>query len=144
MCMLSRKLCTRQCVATTAHMCMFKTKCKNTNLRMWIQNEDQNNKIRRRTKNSSCQTTTATKNTITTMMGISICAHRTLILVSHWHIDFLQKCKQSMCECGAKAKMEMTDSDDKQQHRHAKTTTAVKNDHDGRCQSAFVHVELSF
>ena len=44
------------------------------NLRMWIQNKDQNNKIRRQTNKSSCQTTAATKTTSTTMMGICICA----------------------------------------------------------------------
>ena len=137
----------------------------------------------------------------------SVFVHGTLILVSHWHIDFLQKCKQSMCECGSKAKMETTDSDNKQQNRHARrrrrwttvatddanqhlytsnshgcstlahrlftkmqksmcecgakikmettesddkqkmscqTMTAMKNDHDGRCESICVHVELSF
>ena len=127
---------------------------------MWIQNKDQNAKIRRPTNKSSCQTTAATKTTITTMMGICICAwnsyfnfyigtltlyenansqcayveakqrwkrqtqttnnkivmqdddgdeqlslqtmpinmstRRTLMVVPHWHIDFLQKCK-SQC-----------------------------------------------
>ena len=35
-------------------------------------------------------------------MPISICTRRTLMVVPHWHIDFLQKMQKSMCECGAK------------------------------------------
>ena len=125
-----------------------------------------------------------------------------------WHIDFPQKCKQSMCVCGSKETMETTDSDNKQQNLHArrrrrwttittddanqhlytsnahgcstlahrlfskntranvrmrshnkdgndrirrqttksscKTTTAMKNCRYRRCQSASVHVELSW
>ena len=76
-------------------------------------------------------------------MPISICTRRTLMVVPHWHIDFLQKMQKSMCECGAKVKMETTESDDKQK-MSCQTMTAMKNDHDGRCESIFVHVELSF
>ena len=40
--------------------------------------------------------------------------------LNFWHIDFPQKCKQSMCVCGSKETMETTDSDNKQQNRHAR------------------------
>ena len=85
------------------------------NVRMWKQSNNGNDRLREQTSKSSCQATAATKTTIATMMGICICAR-----IIFWHIDFPQKCKQSMCVCGSKETMETTDSDNKQQNRHAR------------------------
>ena len=64
---------------------------------------------------------------------------------SHFNSAFatltFYKMQKSMCECGAEAKMETIESDDKRQTSHVRRRQRWKNDHDGRCQSAFVHVE---
>ena len=60
---------------------------------------------------------------------------------AHWLFTKMQK---STCECGAETKMETIEWDDKRQNCHVRQRQRWKNDHDRRCQWAFVYVELSF
>ena len=65
----------------------------------------------------SCQTMTARKNDNDGRCE-SIFVHvETVILVSHWHIDFS---KNVNSQCGNGAKKKTLESDDKQQNRHVR------------------------
>ena len=76
-------------------------------------------------------------------MPINICTRRTLMVVPHWHIDFFKHTTVNV-----RMRSHNKDGNDRIRRQtttsSCKTTTAMKNCRYRRCQSAFVHVELSW
>ena len=76
-------------------------------------------------------------------MPINICTRRTLMVVPHWHIDFFKNTTVNV-----RMRSHNKDGNDRIRRQttksSCKTTTAMKNCRYRRCQSASVHVELSW
>ena len=139
--------CTRGTLALVPHShidFLFLQKMqKKVNVRMWSRNKDGNDRMRRMATHLSCQTTTAMNNDHDGRCQSAFDTSNSH-LVPHSQHSFFQKNAKVNVRMWSRSK----DGNDGIRRQATKlscqTTTAMNNYHDGRCQSAFVHVELAF